>query len=149
MTKNIFTILIILLCLLLTPNLYSKDNINNELDFKKTTKQIIKKEKQPNINKPVNISHHFQELNGKNIHQIKDQFANANYSIFWKNTDNNKRVKSFDEANKMTAVFYIKRRGFHFCMGENKAYIFVDLLFDKNDIINNVTASYEADNHYC
>ena len=72
MTKNIFTILMTLLCLLLTPNLYSKDNINNELDFKKTTKQIIKKEKQPNINKPVNISHHFQELNGKNIHQIKD-----------------------------------------------------------------------------
>ena len=88
MTKNIFTILMILLCLLLTPNLYGKDNINNELDFKKTTKQIIKKEKQPNINKPVNISHHFQELNGKNIHQITDQFANANYSIFWKNTKN-------------------------------------------------------------
>ena len=75
MKKNIFTILIITLCILFNTNLYAENNINNELDFKKITKYIIKKEKQPNINKPVDISHHFQELQGKNIRQIEDKFT--------------------------------------------------------------------------
>ena len=87
-------------------------------------------------------------MQGKNIRQIEDKFTRSNYYIFWGNNQN-KRVKSFEEANKMTAAFYIKRRGFHFCMGENKAYIVVDLLFDNNGIINNVKARYEANNHYC
>ena len=64
-------------------------------------------------------------------------------------TNQNKRIKSFNDISKMTAVFYIKRRGFYFCMGENKAYIYVNLLFDNNGIINDVKSSYQADNHYC